>query len=147
MTTPTTGTPRTPGGAIRKVLVDAALTGTTRTGTVELNARVFRRRAPEGATLPYVTFLDPLSNVPALVGDGRTSHRRRLMQVELWQTVADESDELLAALVGVLEDARLEVTGGKMWRLSLDNVVTTADAGDGLVRHVLTCSAAHNVLT
>lgn len=122
----------TPGGLLRAHIVTRAIVG----------ARVFRDNAPAGATLPYVTFRDPMSDAPSISGDGRTLIRSRMMSWDLWQRAAAESDVLLEQLEAALDGVRLPL----LRFASPTRLVGTARVPDPeglLVHHALTVTVQH----
>jgi hypothetical protein len=51
-----------------------------------LNSRAWRdSQVPTETALPYCTYLDDVSAVPSLSGDGHTTAIEELAQVDLWQ--------------------------------------------------------------
>ena len=88
-------------GAIRDLLLN--LTSEDN----DLGHRIWKDRAPDAATLPYVSILDAVATEPDLVGDGGTIMLTRTCQVDLWQKGADEDGTLDQALFAALDGARL----------------------------------------
>lgn len=116
----------TTGGDVKAILdTVSALTETYRQAHV-----------PDGAVFPYASFLDPVSQVPALSGDARTLAFRRLLQVDLWQTREGESDALLDAVVLAIDGADA-ATG---FRLRVENVVLVPgpEEDEGIIHHAIT---------
>lgn len=109
-----------------KALVDAtAVTMTYRSGEV-----------PDDAVFPYASILDPVGDAPALEGDARTLAFRRLLQVDLWQTIEGEDVTLLEDLIDVLDGAPL--ADGFRLRVSDANVIPEENE---IVHHAITVSA------
>jgi hypothetical protein len=87
--------------------------------------RAYRDRLPdeiETPTFPYLTISDDVAVTTLMTGDGRTLATRALIQVDVWQTVADEDDTLagtvLAALNGLaLSEGRLRLMFSSSVRL------------------------------
>lgn len=130
------------GGALRAhVLAELNAAGKP------LGQRYWRDTAPKGATLPYCTFLDPLSDVPALVGDQRVLGKTRLVQLDLWQRLKEEDDELLLALQRALDGARIapEDPDGPVaaFTIRLRSTARLPDPDGNLVHHALTVAVAH----
>jgi hypothetical protein len=126
--------PNTIGGALRAAAV--AWGG--------VNARVFRDSAPDGATFPYVTYLDPISTVPRVTGDGRVLLRDTQVQFSLWQKVREEDDALLPGLVEALEGAALVVDSGrKLFPARVSSIVRVTDPDALVVHHALTVGVNH----
>lgn len=122
------------GGALRSVIVaDGAVSG-----------RVFRDRAPDSPTFPYITFLDPISLVPGMTGDGVVLTRERQVQVDLWQKTREESDPLLARVVSLVDDADLDTGDGrKVFRTRMTSLQRVEDPDPGIVHHALTLTVRH----
>ena len=114
-----------------KALIDGAgtaLTATYRSGWV-----------PEDAAFPYASFLDPVSDAPALSGDSRTLGRRRLLQVDVFQDEASEVDGLIEVLVDALDGQRIE----SGFRVRVQDVTQVPDETEtDVVHHALTLSVA-----
>lgn len=92
---------------------------------------------PDDAAFPYASILDPVSNAPALSGDARTLARRRLIQVDLWQSEADEIDGLVDTITAALDGTAM-TSGG---RLRVIEVVLIPEDED-VVHHAFTLSWA-----
>lgn len=64
-----------------------------------VNQRAWIDAAPDGATLPYVTITDAISIATQLVGDGGDSRVFvRQVQVDLWESIDHEDDDLAQGL-------------------------------------------------
>lgn len=114
-------------GAEIKALVDpTAVTETYRTGYV-----------PDNAAFPYASFLDPVSDAPALSGDGQTLARRRLTQVDVWQTEEAFDPALVDAIVTALDGVK--IASGFRLRVTDVNLVPEPD---DVIHHALTVSVA-----
>ena len=94
---------------------------------------------PDGAVLPYASWLDPISNVPALTGDARTLARRRAVQVDLWQDQAAEDDTLLARTIDALDGAK--TPGGRL-RVIEAVLVPGPEEDAGIIHHAITVTRA-----
>lgn len=116
-------------GAEAKAILDQA-------GT-DLTAVYRTAHVPDDAAFPYASFLDPISDAPALSGDAQTIGRRRLLQVDLWQTEEGETDDLLDEVVAALDGAAS--TTGYRFRVT---DVTLVPEDDDVVHHSLTVSVA-----
>lgn len=115
-----------------KALIDAAplaLTAVYRQGWV-----------PDDAQFPYASFLDPVSDAPALSGDARTLARRRLVQVDVWQDEATEDDDLVDGIVAALDGA-VTSTGVRLRVLDVSQVPGPEEDED-VVHHAITVSGA-----
>lgn len=129
--------PDTIGGALRAVIVADGV----------LNGRVFRGRAPDGATFPYSTFLEPISDVPTLSGDARVDARRMQVQVDLWQKLREEDPAVLSRLAACVDGAQLILDSGrKAWRTRLTQVTVVDDPDALIVHHALTVTINHRGL-
>lgn len=108
-----------------KALIDAtAVTQTYRRGYT-----------PTDAVFPYADLLDPLSSAPALSGDSRTLARRRLLQVDLWQTEAAEAPTLPDAVVDAIDG----VTIASGFGLTVQDLTRVPETED-VVHHAITVS-------
>lgn len=122
------------GGALRARIVEAGI----------VSGRVFRDRAPDGCTFPYVTFTDPVSLVPGLAGDGNVLTRERQVSVDLWQKVREESDQLLADLAEAVDGVRLDTGDGrKVCRTRMTSLQRLDDPDALVVHHALTLTVKH----
>lgn len=117
------------GGAIRQVIVNGNITGIT--------TKVYRDIAPPDVALPYITFADELSNVPALTGDKSVKAKRRMVQVDLWQTRADESFSRIDTLVGLLDSASLSADT-HVFNTRVNDVQRLVEFQDDIVHHAVT---------
>lgn len=131
--------PVTPGAALAKLLKDADVVGT----------RVFERgklaRFAEKATLPYITWFDPIADGPALQGDCDVLAETRLLQVSLWQKMADEDADLYRALKGVINGANLNglepsdaPSKQHVYQCRVQDGQRLDDPQPGLVQHAIT---------
>lgn len=120
--------------AVRQLVVD----------TNDYNNRVFLRRAPEKATLPYVTLLPNIGTQPHLLGDAETMAFSRMMQVDLWQKTSEEKTSLVADLRNALDGATIELSTGKAWRLRVESDNDVPEPfGTNVVHHSFTCTLMH----
>lgn len=126
------------GGLLKQRVAEAGILG----------QRVWRGRAPDGATLPYSTFLDPVSLVPGMVGDGEVLTRDRQVQFDLWQKAREESDALLVAFCALLDGADLvdPDTPRKVWRTRMTSLQRLDDPDALLVHHAVTLTVRHEGL-
>lgn len=103
----------TVGGAIAEAIKAANL------ALSAAGQAVYRDIAPEAATLPYVVFIDPISDVPVLSGGGAVLYRNRTAQVSLYQAQVGENDALREGLLATLDGAELvaseEVLRCRVW--------------------------------
>lgn len=117
------------GGAIRTVLVDAAISG--------ILSRIYRDIAPPETTYPYITISDEITNQPALLGDKRVLARSRQLRVNLWQLRTEENvgliDEIVAALDSVDVSANQDV-----FRVRVFDVQRQFDSEDDTILHAIT---------
>lgn len=117
------------GGAIRTVLVDAAISG--------ISSRIYRDIAPPETTYPYVTISDEITNQPILLGDKRVLARSRQLRVNLWQLRTEENvgliDEIVAALDSVDISANQDV-----FRVRVFDVQRQFDSEDDTILHAIT---------
>lgn len=90
---------------------------------------------PDDAAFPYASIIDPISNATALAGDGRLLARRRLLQVDLWQTEEDLDLDLLDAVLDAIDGA--SITSGFGLRAT-DSVLV--DEPDDIIHHAITVS-------
>lgn len=105
-------------------------------GAVDALDEVYRSGwVPDRAPFPYAVILDPISNPPALSGDARTLARRRLLQIDLWQTAANEDDSLVDDVVTALDGVRVEAG-----RLKVQDTVMVPDDDPETVHHAVTLS-------
>lgn len=137
---------KTVGGTLReRILLRLADAGH------DLGQRMWRDSAPEGATFPYLTFIDPISDVPSLVGNQRVLARTRQIQVDLWQRYKEESDELLVALQRACDAERLapEDPEGPVaaFTTRLRSTSRVPDPDRSVVHHALTVAVAHRSST
>ena len=108
------------GGEI-KALVDGAgtaLTQTYRAGHV-----------PDDAGLPFASFLDPISDVPALQGDSRTLARRRTVQVDIFSDEATAVDTIIDAVVDAIDG--VSTTSGLRLRVTDVSLIPGPEARGG----------------
>lgn len=96
---------------------------------------VFALGENQNPDFPYVTILDPISNVPALQGDARTLARRRLIQVDIWQAEGGYSEAIVDQVVEVIDGAG--GTLGLRYRV-VDSAMVPDD--EDVVHHALTVS-------
>jgi hypothetical protein len=117
------------GGAIRTVLVDAAITA--------ISSRIYRDIAPPETTYPYVTISDEITNQPVLLGDKQVIARNKQLRVNLWQLRTDENvaliDEIVAALDSVDLTANQYVFGVRVF-----DIQRQFDAEDDTILHAVT---------
>ena len=99
-----------------------------------LDARVYTDEVPEDTPMPYAALLDDISFVPTLKGDARAMAWRRLIQVDLWETAADESEDLHEDILGALDGA--QVTGGT--HLSVQSSIRAYEPDPKYVHRALT---------
>lgn len=97
--------------------------------------------------MPYVTFIEPLSDRPRMEGDGRVLTRRLLAHLDLWQG-ADEGSAVrknnLATLAQVLDGARFSADV-QVFKCRLDDVQEVPDPDPTVIHHVLTVGVEHGV--
>lgn len=91
-----------------------------------------------GMEFPYILVLDHLTENPALRGDRRAMAWRRMIQVDLFETLADEDPDLLDAVLNALDGAA--ITGAM--HLSVNGSTRVPDPDPGTVHHAITCSLA-----
>lgn len=107
-------------------------------GIAALDGRVYREGHDlEGATLPYLTVFDPVSETPGLRGDATTLGRFRDTQVDLWQDVTAEDDTLVAAVRDALDGAK--AMGARVTVTQTIRVPEPVDSG--LAHHAFTARA------
>lgn len=122
------------GGALRARVVTSGI----------VSGRVFRDRAPDGCTFPYVTFTDPLSLVPDLSGDGAVLMRERQVSFDLWQKVREEDDQLLVALADAVDGVWVDLGDGrKAVRTRMTSLQRLSDPDALVVHHALTLTVKH----
>ncbi len=112
------------GGEIKALVDPTAVTETYRTGYV-----------PDDAAFPYASFLDPVSDAPALSGDSRTLANRRLVQVDLWQDEATFDPALLEVVIDAIDGANIASGFG----LRVQDAVVLPEPDD-IVHHAITVS-------
>lgn len=91
-----------------------------------------------GMTYPYIGVLDHLSEVPATKGDGRTTAKRRTVQVDLWQLAEDEDAGLLTAVENALDGVRIDGA----YAVAVTSSFRIYDPDPKVVHHAITCSVA-----
>lgn len=117
------------GGAVRQIIVDANITGIT--------TKVYRDIAPPDVALPYITFADELSNVPVLIGDKSVKAKRRMVQVDLWQSRASESFSRIDTLATLLDSATLSADK-HVFNTRVNDVQRLVEFEDDIVHHAIT---------
>lgn len=118
--------------AVAARIIDANLVG----------PQVWRRRPVDEVPRPYVTYIDPISLVPSLHGDGRTLARRRLLQWDLWEDEEDDDpvDGRFDALVALLDGLRI-VANRHTFRCRVTQAVDVPD--DAVIHHSITLMVDH----
>lgn len=124
-------------GAIKTVIVaDGVVSG-----------RVFKDRAPAGATAPYVVLTD-ISMASGLTGDGgRTMAWTHPVQASLWQTLRAESRTLLVDLIDALDGAALAVPGAKVYACAVSDTQRIVDPDGEVVQDAVTLQVRHDGAT
>jgi hypothetical protein len=116
--------------------IKAALAGIT-----ALGGRIALDEKRENETYPNVTMVPDISVVPALRGDQHTIGRSHQGQVDLWQTVADEDDALLAAVVAAIDGLKMTPDSGLL-RVQVTQWVRLQDPDFDVIHHAITYSMA-----
>lgn len=121
--------------ALRQAVVDAGL----------VSGRLWRDRAPERPTTPYITYVPETSSTPALKGDARVVATERLAQVSLWQSIKDEDDSLRHDVNALLDGLVLyDVAPWSLCTVRVDSVQRLAEVDVGLVQHVFLLNVRHD---
>lgn len=111
--------------------------------------RVARDRAGDSAVYPLLTFVDPISSVPVLSGNGQTMARTRRVQFDLWQNRASEDYSLVSDLVKALDGKQFSGTfadtgdGAKVLRTRVADFRRVYDPMPDLVHHVIDVMVTH----
>lgn len=121
--------------ALRQAIVDSDL----------VSGRVWRDRAPERPTTPYMTFAPETSSTPALKGDAQVVTTERLAQVSLWQSIKDEDDVLRHDVNALLDGLILkDVAPWTLCAVRVDSVQRVTEIDVGLVQHVYLLNVRHD---
>lgn len=121
----------TPGGVIATQIKTVALPG--------IGGNVFRDQAPEGLGLPYVTFIDGITDVLSLEGDGRGIMRRRTLQIDAWQNSSAEDLTLVDLLVGAVDGFK----PGAYTQFRVTDVQRIFEPATKIVHHAVTVQVNH----
>lgn len=122
----------TPGGVIATQIKAAALPG--------VGNNVFRDTPLEGQGLPYITFIDGISDVPSLSGDGRTMQRRRTLQIDLWMNGQFAEDlTLIDALVASVDGFK----PGQYTRFKVTDVQRLYESDTQIVHYAVSVAVDH----
>lgn len=105
-----------------------------------VNQRIFRDFAPDGATFPYITFNDGVSDGRGTHGDGVDTTRLVNQQWDLWQRARDEVDDLDHRLANILTGRHPAVNGVKVWGTRVTQINRIADPDRLTLHHALTVS-------
>jgi hypothetical protein len=122
----------TVGGALRAAIVAAGVVG----------GKVWRDRAPDGAAYPYVTFVEPVSDAPALSGDREVLARRMMVQVDLWQSAPAEQPALLSDLLDAIDGVRLSADR-RTWLCRVVDIQRLVEPDAAVVHHAFTVIVTH----
>lgn len=102
---------------------------------------VYRRAwVPDDAAFPYVSFLDPVSRIPLLVGDARTLAESHEVQVDLWQDKAAEDDALLDLLVVGIDGTK--AASGWRFRVRDASLIPGPEEDADIIHHAITVALA-----
>lgn len=126
--------PQTVGGAILEIIIDDGV----------VNQRAWADRAPDKATLPYVTFTDGVSTAPALKGDSNVIALDRMVQVSLWQDSKREDFTVPRTLYGLLNGTRVVLASGVKFRIAVTDTQRIPEADTHIVQHAFTLSIKHD---
>lgn len=91
-----------------------------------------------GMTIPYALVMDHLTEAPALRGDRRAMAWRRVVQVSVFQWMAEEDPTLMDGVLAALDGA--SIAGA--WHMRVDSSTRVADPNPKVVHHAVTCSVA-----
>lgn len=116
-----------------------------------LGISVYRDRAPDGTTFPYVTVSESVSVVPDLSGDfgASTPTVTELVSVDVWQAerngVTGESYTLVPSVVRALHGANLTAAPTKVYGVRVVGDVRLPEPDNDLVHEAVTVEI-HRVL-
>lgn len=122
------------GEGLRRIVLDLGLF-----------SEVYLHQAPQTAVPPYLTYNDNLSTAPELKGDGRTTMWVRQMEMNLWQTLAQEDPAVLRSLRKALDGATIVLDTGRVLKLevrSVDNI--PEPISDQILHHSITVECKHD---
>lgn len=121
------------GEAVRAFLVSLNLVG----------ERVYRDRAPDGAQTPFITFIDPISDAPQLIGDRKTIARRRLVHLSLWSDLdASDVDTIVPALQSGLDGGRLDCAV-TTYSMRVTDLQTLVEGESRMIHNPITVQLTH----
>ena len=98
---------------------------------------------PTGTATPYVRMVNEFARAPVLAGDGGTMATRRQFQISLWQTFADEDDDLTEAVIAAIDG--LKIAEDKFFKCLFEFSFRLEEREAGLAHHAMTFSVIQSI--
>lgn len=123
--------------AVRNKIVNANIPG--------IEGKIYRDIAPPSTPYPYITYSDRLADRSVLFGDTNVLARNYLIQIDLWEKRPQESAEIYANLLSVLENSKLEGTDSTIYRFRLYDIQRIVEFDDDVVHHAFSVNMYRKV--